>query len=335
MEIAKGVEVIKTEFFERPLNMVFLQADRTALIDTGLKETPAKAILPYMTELDLSPEKLSLLILTHWHADHIGGNEEIVKASGGLVQIAAHGLDQSWIEDPGAALRRNWGHYVDLGLWKPEDLDGCIEVHGGGVKLDHALEGGEIFDLGQGMELEIVFTPAHTQGSIGILERRSGVLIMGEAVGGTGQYNVKGELIAPPFYVDVELQLRTLKTLAQLNFKTLVPSHYPIMDRNQAIGFLTDSLDFLLRFDAEVQQRLREAKGPVTSMEVLQSMDRLWDLFDADLMLYILLETHLKSLIRRGRVSGSLTEGMTWQGSDDNDLAPLADAARQAIDQMR
>ena len=106
MKLVPGVEVIETSFFERPLNMVLFRGRDVALVDTGLVGTPTDAVIPYLDAVGLTPHDLAWIIVTHAHADHFGGNEEMWLASGENVRFAAHRLDQAWIEDPPAETRR-------------------------------------------------------------------------------------------------------------------------------------------------------------------------------------------------------------------------------------
>jgi glyoxylase-like metal-dependent hydrolase (beta-lactamase superfamily II) len=250
------------------------------------------------------------------------------------VRFAAHRLDQAWIEDPPGQTRRGYGHFVDLGFWTADDLENGIETSGNGIKLDHVLEGGEIFDLGDGLELEIVFAPGHSFGNICVLDRKHGVLVQGETVAGVAQYGVGGQFLTAPFYEDIVLYLETITTVAQLDFQTLVPSHLPLMDRREAARFLKDSLDFALRFEAEIEQRLRHSSQPVKALEMWRSMENLWGQYPADLGLYMLVEAHLKGLVKRRLAGGSLLNGLTWIDSDGDNLAPLAQKAQLALDGM-
>ena len=125
--------------------------------------------------------------------------------------------------------------------------------------------------------------------------------------------------------------LKTIATVARLDFETFVPSHLALMSRREAARFFEESLDFALRFEMEVERRLMDSDHPVTSMELWRSMDDLWGLYPADLGLYMLLETHLKGLLRRGRAAGSLADGLLSNGPEQDDLGQLEAECRSAI----
>ena len=331
MEIAPGVEIIQTSFWGRPLNLTLFLGDRALLIDTGMPGMPADVIIPALNSRGLSARDLSQVLITHAHLDHFAGNEEIWEASGRQVSFAAHRLDVPWLEDPATETRKAYGHNVELGLMAAADLDGFIAASGKGVKIDRPLEGGEVFDLGQDLTLEAVFTPGHSLGNTCYLDRKHRLLVHGETVVGVAQFDVEGKLLSVPFYYDAATYLRTLATVARLDFDTLVSAHLSVMDRQAANQFLADSLDFVVRFDREVRGRLQEARPGSTLVEVWRSMDRMWGLYPADVGLYWLLETHTTGLIGQGMVTGTLAEGLTWVGPDRDYLAPLVEEARAAI----
>jgi glyoxylase-like metal-dependent hydrolase (beta-lactamase superfamily II) len=335
MELNPSVEIIQTEFFDRPLNLPLVVGQKAALIDTGLVGTPAESIVPALATRGLKPMDLSLIIITHAHADHFGGNEELWRESEKAIRFAAHGSDQAWIEDPPGHTRQAYGRFVELGLMSPAELENTVVVSGNGVKLDYVLDGGEVFDLGDGIELEIVAAPGHTFGNICVLDRKNKILIQGETVAGKAQYNVKGELLTVPFYEDVELYLKTVANVARLDFEMFVPSHLALMNRDEAARFFEESLDFALRFEWEVKRRLGDCDEPVTVRDLWRSMENLWGVYPADLGLYMLLESHLKGLLRRGRAGGSLAEGVQCIGPHHDDLSQVAAQCRAAIAGMR
>ncbi|MHB0878327.1 MAG: MBL fold metallo-hydrolase [Anaerolineae bacterium] len=331
--LAPGVDIIRTSFRDRPLHLPILRGREVALIDSGLVGTPRHAVLPYLAAAGLAPVDLSLVIVTHAHTDHYAGNEELLLASGQGIRFAAHRLDRDWIEDPARHTRQAQAPLVRWGLVTPEQVEQEVADCGNGVMVDHVLEGGEVFSLGDGLELEIVHLPGHTLGNIAVLDRRDGILLQGESIIGTAQYDTRGELLSCPNHEDTLAYLQTVAAVASLPFQTLVPSHLPLMDRGQAAAFLGDSLDFVLRFEGEVQERLQAAGAPVTTLGLWRSLGRLWDRYPHDLGLYALLEAHLRSLIARGLAQGSPDEGVSWLGGSD-DLAPLAADARRAIAAM-
>ncbi len=334
LSIAAGVDVIQTSFGERPLSLGIIHGQEAALIDTGMAGTPGEVIIPCLASRGLAPRDLDLAIVTHAHADHFAGNEAMRQASGDQLRFAAHRLDKAFIEDPAGHTRLSNRPYVDLGLMTTDDLEGEVAACGTGVRLGRVLAGGEVFPLGGDLDLEMVHLPGHTAGNIAVLERKHGILFQGETIIGTAQFNVRGELLTCPHHMDTAAYLETVAAVARLDFQTMVPSHFPLMDRRQAAHFMQESLDFVLDFEAEVRRRLQAAMQPVTALEMWQSLGRLWARYPHDLALYMLLESHLNGLVKRGQAEGSLLAGIRWLGSTRDDLGDLTDQARRAIHAM-
>ncbi|MHB1417643.1 MAG: MBL fold metallo-hydrolase, partial [Chloroflexota bacterium] len=146
--LAPGIDIIRTSFDDRPLNLPVICGDRVALVDTGMAGTPRQSVLPYLAAHGLTPADVSLVVVTHAHTDHYAGNEELRLAAGEGLRFAAHRLDRAWIEDPAGHTRRASLPLVCLGLVTPEQVEQDVADSGDGVKVGQVLEGGEVFALG-------------------------------------------------------------------------------------------------------------------------------------------------------------------------------------------
>ncbi|WP_408008151.1 MBL fold metallo-hydrolase [Pseudalkalibacillus sp. A8] len=77
-------------FFERifpSANMVLIKDQLPTLIDTGFG-SDVKETEQLLKEAGVSPKALHLIVNTHYHSDHVGGNYHLQKNYG--VPIAAH-----------------------------------------------------------------------------------------------------------------------------------------------------------------------------------------------------------------------------------------------------
>ncbi|MDK2878828.1 MAG: hydroxyacylglutathione hydrolase [Thermoanaerobacteraceae bacterium] len=91
---------------------------------------------------------VDLILLTHGHADHIGGLEEVRCSTG--ARVAIHENDAPMLLSPGQNLSEYMGTALSL---SPAE----IKLKGGDEKLS----------LGD-LTLEVIHTPGHTPGSISI-----------------------------------------------------------------------------------------------------------------------------------------------------------------------
>ena len=134
----------------------------SSCVDTGMPGN-ARKILAAIEELGRRRSDLHLIVLTHWHPDHMGSADLLRRATG--ARIAIHELDAPVLagrEHPRKG-RRAMALINRLFRIKPTVPD--IELRSGEV-----IEG-----------LEVVHAPGHTAGSIA-LRRNDGVLFSGDAL---------------------------------------------------------------------------------------------------------------------------------------------------------
>src|SRR5919206_1721684 len=72
------------------VNCYLIDAPRRALIDTGTSSVPTRTLLPALRELGWDPSDLRVIINTHLHIDHAGGNAEMQEVSGAGIHIHRH-----------------------------------------------------------------------------------------------------------------------------------------------------------------------------------------------------------------------------------------------------
>ena len=74
----------------RGLRSFIVTGDRPFLVDTGIPGS-APAILAALTEANIEPADIALIVITHAHVDHAGSADELQRATG--APILAHPLD--------------------------------------------------------------------------------------------------------------------------------------------------------------------------------------------------------------------------------------------------
>ncbi len=161
------------------------------IVDTGTGDN-IRYIKDSIKEAGKSIEDLSLIVNTHNHYDHIGGNRCF------NLEVAMHNEDALAIEeeDNEKTVAHMFGKVME------------------GFKVDRKLEEGDKIH-----NFEVIHTPGHTKG--GICLYNGEILISGDTVfagGGFGRMDIGG---------NVKDMKESLKRLSQLDVKFLLPGHGP------------------------------------------------------------------------------------------------------------
>jgi glyoxylase-like metal-dependent hydrolase (beta-lactamase superfamily II) len=196
--------------FEETISFLILGKKRAVLFDTGLGIGDIKRVALSLTSLPL------VVINSHTHNDHVGGNWEFRGAN-----EAIYGMDTAFTRTNAK------GSTVDA---QAELAAGsiCGQLPAGFDAKSYAtrpfhitrwIHDGEKIDLG-GRVLEVISTPGHTPDAICLLDRKNGLLFTGDTfyAGPIWLYRPETDLNA---YINSVAKIAALAPSLHL----LVPSH--------------------------------------------------------------------------------------------------------------
>lgn len=195
-------------FWQRPFpsaNTLLIKDEKSVLVDSG-SGLDAAATIQWLDAVMSPPERLWLLINTHYHTDHVGGNFRLQARS--HVPVAAHRWEGQLIN------RRDPEACSALYLRQP------VEPY----RVDVMLEGGEELVLGKRV-LRVLHTPGHTLGHISLYLPQDKILICGDAVHHDDVAWIN------PFREGVgalERAMQSLERLAQLDVRLALSGHGPM-----------------------------------------------------------------------------------------------------------
>ena len=126
------------------------------VIDTGLEDTD---IVRVFEEKQFTP---IVLIVTHGHFDHIAGLNAM-REKFQEMKVYMHKLDSAALENPNVSLACLTG---DTFTTQPADL---------------LVEDGDLIEQA-GVKLQVIHTPGHTPGGIGLYSQEDGVLFAGDTL---------------------------------------------------------------------------------------------------------------------------------------------------------
>ena len=198
----------RLRFIRFPAGHAYLwhDPDGLTLIDSGLPGS-APMITDAIRQSGYQPADLRRLVLTHFHADHVGAAAEI--ADQGEVEVLAHRADAPFIR-AGAA-----GPAPDLVGWERPLYDQVMsQLPAQPVtppRIDREIEDGD--ELGFGDGAVAVAVPGHTPGSIALYLPRHQVLFTGDAAA----RRPDGTVICGVFNVNRAQAAASLRRLAGLD----------------------------------------------------------------------------------------------------------------------
>ena len=221
MEIILGVHVIDLGMVQAYL---YREADRLTLIDTGLT-TSASAIVDAIEATGHQAGDLRQIVVTHYHADHMGSLAELVERSG--AQVLAHVLDAPVVrgERPGdepklSEIEQRFHDEIAKGVSPARP---CA--------VDRELADGDEIDLDGGART--VHAPGHTPGSIAVYVPKRRALFVGDAAARMPD----GQLIVGVFNVDPEQTKESFRKLAELEFDAAFFGHGAPMEKDSSLTF--------------------------------------------------------------------------------------------------
>jgi hydroxyacylglutathione hydrolase len=234
MQITPSVHGIRLPFripvapgiaLDRFVYSYLIYGETITLIDTGVAGCETQ-IFDYIRATGRDPSDIALMILTHSHPDHIGAARAIQRATG--CSIAAHPAGRAWIED------------VDLQN-RERPVPGFATLVGGSVQIDNELVDGDAIepDDTRAGEMQVFYTPGHSEGSISLFLHNEGALFSGDAI------PVAGDL---PVYDDALLSVRSVKKLKAIRGIRFLLSSWDEPRKGDAAYHQMDlALDYLQR----------------------------------------------------------------------------------------
>ncbi len=158
------------------VNAVFLvEGPRPCLVETGPQLT-APVVLEALAARGLGASDLASIVLTHIHLDHGGAVGELARAFPRAV-VVCHPRGARHLADPGrlvAAAGLVYGSTLDTLYGRMTAVPAARIT---------AAEDGHRIDCGGGRWLRLIHSPGHAKHHLAVLDERSGVLLVGDAVG--------------------------------------------------------------------------------------------------------------------------------------------------------
>jgi glyoxylase-like metal-dependent hydrolase (beta-lactamase superfamily II) len=251
--VTDGIWRIEARLNGTCVSVYIVKGDRLAVLDAGYNFHPEELIIPGLKSLGFALADVELIINTHGHPDHLGGNAVLRRLTG--AKTCLHYADAHLAAGPeahissrtdpiSAMLALGWDRQVaERRVYLHERIDACA--------IDRQLRDYDVLALGNGLDLEVIPTPGHTDGSVTLYARSRRLAFAGDAIQVWG--------VAPgvlPLYYDPEAYRHSLALLSSLEIDTLCLAHDfrwsksgtvsgPVRSGVDVNACLTESLEFV------------------------------------------------------------------------------------------
>jgi glyoxylase-like metal-dependent hydrolase (beta-lactamase superfamily II) len=196
-----GITVIERGWLSAN-NVLLCDQDRATLVDSGYVTHQAQTLA--LLDQALQGRPLDLLVNTHLHSDHCGGNQA----------LQAHYPDlQTWIPPGLATAVQGW--HEDALSYKPTGQN-CPPFHFNGL-----LQPGSTHRWA-GMDWQVHAAPGHDPHSVILFAPEHRLLMSADALWQNGFGVVFPELVGVDAFDEVA---QTLDLIEQLNPATIIPGH--------------------------------------------------------------------------------------------------------------
>ena len=247
LEIPFKVPVTPERQIDRLVFAYLIFGKKITLIDSGVAGAES-IIFDYIRKNDRDPHEVSTLILSHSHPDHIGSARHIKEHTDCLV--LCHPAEKGWIEDVERQAQER-------------PVPGFASLVGGSIQVDGLLQDGDLLEIEEVMQCQVIHTPGHSAGSISLFFEDKKALFSGDAL------PVPGDL---PVYDDIAASVASINKMRELrNIEILLSSwEAPIRGKDQIKQRIESGMSYLQKIHNIVLST--HEKNQQTGMELCKQV---------------------------------------------------------------
>lgn len=274
---------------------IIKNAENTILIDSGLEDRIAANTCKLLAEKDRIP---SVIINTHSHADHCGGNNYIQKNYN--INIISSLKESLFIENPCLEPLCFFSGSKPLQQLENKFLQALPS------KVTQIVKPGDILEI-DGISLTFLSLAGHSIDQIGVVV--DGTVFCGDAF--FSEYVLDKYKL--PFLIDFDKTIETLEFLKDTNYDLYIPAH----------GKPTKNIEPIINLNIYKMKKIEEdiislLKTEKTTEELLYDIFKKYSIKTSGAQQYYLLKTtvmaYLSSLVNRSIIKTGIKDNiLSWK----------------------
>lgn len=195
-------------------------------MDTGLPNQ-LESLRAGIRAHGFSTGDIAYIFITHEHGDHCGNVAPLLK-SNPKAKVYIHPIGAKHLIDPSISRAKLKGRLLPQMLARFGDREPIPPS-----RIEH-LNNGDVFDLGDGEKLKIIFAPGHQPGGIVILEEKNMGLFINDLVGNFFA-DADCSLILTPYGSDLRQNMESLRNVMGMQVTRLFLGHFGISEKPKEV----------------------------------------------------------------------------------------------------
>lgn len=278
----------RLDFLGARESCLYLLRGRDMMLIGGGMSWIAPSLEVQFSAMDLKPEKLKYLVISHSHFDHCGAVPYLKRKFPHIQIIASAYAESIFAREKAVSFIAAGNKYTidQMGLQSEYER---LDLKFDGIHVDRVVTEKDIIDLGNGIEVHFLEVPGHTRCSIALYVPELKALFPADAVPPPTD-DTEAVFFPGPQY-NFGMYKQSMGRLASLEVEILASEHFGVVTGNQARQLLQEGLSQTEKFQNHIIELYRQTGNfdetvQKAAAEILQGSE--FDFMDREIQLTVL-----------------------------------------------